>query len=349
MLKIKLSFPSTESNIDISQFVGNLEGYHQNCQFYVNNSDVDKVDFWFVIDDLQLAKEHVIVSPDNVYFLTAEHVHEMGYYSGIHKSMFLDQFSKIFTSYDVFQDNALYDIPFLGWMINANHGPSINSKSSRDVNWLKKLSNLKKTRKISVFCSQKTFTPEHQARYKFVEILKKHFGDELDWYGNGVRSIPQKWDAIAPYKYHIVLENQSRHNIISEKIYDSYLGLAYPIYWGAPNLSDYFPEESFTPIEILDWRGAIKVIEDVLVKDEWEKKLPSLIKAKQIVTNDLNLFSRLVGLANKSNYALGSSEKKLVVLSSINSHLTNSISLRFLNNSAKVLKRVHTKLMDISN
>jgi hypothetical protein len=347
MIKVKLSIPGFGCDINISQFVGNLENRYQNCQFYVNNSDLCEVDFWFVIDDLQLPKESVIVDPDNIFFLTAEHIHNMGYYDLPDKSKFLDQFSKIVSCYDIFRENTEYDIPFLGWMINANHGPSITAESIRDVNWLSNLSYLEKTRKISVFCSKKALTPDHLARYKFVEALKKHFGDTLDWYGNGVQSIPEKWDGIAPYKYHIVLENQSRHNIISEKIYDSYLGLSYPIYWGAPNLADYFPKESFTQIEILDWRNAIKTIERILLKDEWELNLPALVEGKNIVTTDLNLFSRLAKLANR-NYAENIPARRLVELYSIN-NITKRFTQRFVNMSGRILVRLGKDLISIAN
>jgi hypothetical protein len=348
MLKIKLSIPGFGTNINISQFVGNLENRYQNCQFYVNNSNISEVDFWFVIDDLHLEKEHVVVDPDHIYFLTAEQVYNIGYYCTSNKIKFLDQFAKIVSCYDIFRENAEYDLPFLGWMINANHGPSIMAGAHRDVNWLKNLSSIEKTRTISVFCSQKTLTPEHQARYKFVQILKKHFGDTLDWYGNGVQSIPEKWDGIAPYKYHIVLENQSRHNIISEKIYDSYLGLAYPIYWGAPNLADYFPKESFSQIEILDWRNSIKTIERILLKDEWAKTLPALIQSKNIVTTDLNIFSRFSKLAN-NHPAEKLSTKRLVELHSVSNYIQKGLAQRFVNMSGRVLVRFGKKLMTLEN
>jgi hypothetical protein len=191
----------------------------------------------------------------------------------------------------------------------------------------------------------------HHARFKFVEILKKHFGDTLDWFGNGVQSIPEKWDGIAPYKYHIVLENQSRHNIISEKIYDSYLGLAYPIYWGAPNLDDYFSKDSFSKIEILDWRKSIRTIEKVLLDDMWEQKLPEIINSKNKVLMDLNLFTRLAKIANDTNdYQF--LKKKRVELQSIyavNNSLLSVSAKRIINKSGRVLRRVGNGLIKISN
>ena len=68
------------------------------------------------------------------------------------------------------------------------------------------------------------------------KYFKKHFKDRLNWYGNGVNEINNKFEVISNSKYHIVLENDSKYNLISEKLYDSYLGLSFPIYYGAPNV-----------------------------------------------------------------------------------------------------------------
>ena len=44
---------------------------------------------------------------------------------------FLDQFSKIFSNYEVNHRNKL-TLPFLPWMINANHGDSVFHNHERD-------------------------------------------------------------------------------------------------------------------------------------------------------------------------------------------------------------------------
>ena len=340
MIKIKLSIPGFENDLNLSQFLGNAENTFQNCKFYVNDSNIKEVDFWFVMDDLQELKESVIVDPDNIYFISAEVVYPKGYYDTEDKLKFLDQFAKIISCHDIFRENATFDIPFLGWMINANHGPSIFGKTYRDINWLSNLDTLEKKNKISVFCSNKITTPDHQLRYKFVKILKKHFGDSLDWYGNGIQSVAQKWDGIAPYKYHIALENQSRHNIITEKIYDSYLGLAYPIYWGAPNLNEYFPKQSFTRIEIFDWRNSIKKIEHVLLRQEWEKSLPLLIQCKNKVLTDYNPYQR-IGKMTINDHNLTAVKKERVELHSAYSlycRLNGGFAGRIINKSGRALQ-----------
>ena len=57
---------------------------------------------------------------------------------------------------------------------------------------------------------------------------------------NFFNEIKNKFEVISKSKYHIVLENDSKHNLVSEKLYDAYLGLSYPIYYGAPNINEYF-------------------------------------------------------------------------------------------------------------
>ena len=80
----------------------------------------------------------------------------------------------------------------------------------------------------------------------------------------GFDPIPDKWDAIYLYKYHIVLENCSIPDYWTEKLADAFLGLAYPIYYGCTNLSSYFPEKSFTPIDIDNPEQAISILKKLL-------------------------------------------------------------------------------------
>jgi hypothetical protein len=297
MIKIKLSIPGFGDRLNLSQFLGNKENIHGSCKFYVNDPSIDSADFWFVMDDLQRKREICSVPRGNVFFISAESVHPKGYYDELDKKIFLDQFAEIITCHDIFRDNAKVDLPFQAWMINANHGPSIFGETSRDVFWLAELRNLEKSKLISVFCSAKTMTADHSFRLKFVRKLKDHFGSDLDWFGNGVQSISQKWDGIAPYKYHIVLENQARYNIITEKLYDSYLGLAFPIYWGAPNVADFFSEQSYRAVEMMNWRNAITLIEDAINSNLWENRLQSLIESKQLVVSKYNPFIRIANIA----------------------------------------------------
>ena len=71
MLNIKLSIPGTKSNVNISQFIENNENQIENFKFHIN-TNIDRPDYWFIIEDLDRSQETCFISKDNLYFLTNE-------------------------------------------------------------------------------------------------------------------------------------------------------------------------------------------------------------------------------------------------------------------------------------
>lgn len=296
MLRVKISSRGSGKGLDLQQFVGNDENAWGGCRFFVNEP-IESADVWLVVEDLDDDDRTCQVPPSRIAFLTAETSWPSGHYDeSTERSAFLDQFAAIRTCHDIYRANVVADIPYLPWMINANHG-SVTARHERDVHYFRSLTGLPKSRDLSVFCSTQTMTPGHRMRLRFVEQLKSHFGDRLDWFGNGINPVDEKWDGLAPYRHTIVLENHPAVNVITEKIADAYLGLAYPIYSGAPNLADYYPAESFTAIDIKDVNGSIAVIEDVLSQNLAEQRRDALLEAKARVVGNLHLYERMSRLA----------------------------------------------------
>jgi hypothetical protein len=343
-LNVKISIPGFPSNLNITQFVGGDQNIGFGCNFFVNDPNVRLVDYWFVCDDLQTATETAIVNRKNVIFLSSEVVYPKGYYDAPHMQKFLDQFHSIFTCHDIYRDNTEFTLPFLGWMINSNHGESIFSKAERDLNWLSLNNDISKTKTISIFCSDQQATADHRLRLKFAKALKTHFGNDLDWYGNGVNPLPEKWDGIAPYKYHIALENQSRNHVITEKLYDSFLGLALPIYYGAPNVGDFFDLQSLEQIDLMDFTGSIKKIEKILETDPWEDKLSSIIDSKSRVLGEYNVFNRIAQIPKKCSRSLFDDSELITLYSSGKFRSYSSLNeLSFL--LAKVLQKIAIRII----
>ena len=52
--------------------------------------------------------------------------------------------------------------------------------------------------------------------------------------------LKKKEDGLKSYKYSIIIENSSEVNYFTEKLIDACLLETVPIYWGAPNISEYF-------------------------------------------------------------------------------------------------------------
>ncbi len=98
-----------------------------------------------------------------------------------------------------------------------------------------------KTMALSTICSNKQLTQGHKARLDFLEDLNQHLGSDFSMYGYGRTPVVDKWDALWPYHYHLVVENTCIKDYWSEKLADAFLAFCMPIVWGCTNLNDYFP------------------------------------------------------------------------------------------------------------
>jgi len=100
----------------------------------------------------------------------------------------------------------------------------------------------KKNRKVSmIYSNKKDVFPGYCLRHEAAE----KFSDVVDLYGNGSPNpIDFKEEGIRDYEFTIVIENLKRKNYFTEKLIDSMIMGSVPIYWGCPNISDYFNLDS---------------------------------------------------------------------------------------------------------
>ena len=295
MIKVKVSDLGNQRDLDISQFLGTGDNTFENCHFFVNSS-IKEVDHWFVIDGHVREDRKSIASTVN--FLSAEHIWGTGHFSeSKHYREYLHQFDSVYTTQDFFSEGAHHEPPFLPWMINTNHGVALDPSHARDISFFGSLQNLPKTDVLSVICSNKVASAGHRLRLRFVEKLAEDLGDSLHWYGNGVRETPQKWEAIAPYRFHLALENQSTYGCFSEKIYDAFLGLSLPIYWGAPDIGNFFADDSFISIDIRDYKRSLEAITTALNGNVDRTRMPAILRSRDKVLNEYNVYKRIARIA----------------------------------------------------
>ena len=100
--------------------------------------------------------------------------------------------------------------------------------------------------------------------------MQKEFGDEVDVFGRGLKDFEDKWEVIAPYKYHIAIENSSTEDYWTEKLADCFLAGSYPFYYGCPNLDDYFPQKTYTSIDINNVEETIAIIKQKIEEKQFE-------------------------------------------------------------------------------
>ena len=290
MIDVKVTLPSHGKNLNLNNFhSANIDSEYK---FHIN-SDIESADIWFVFEDLKNEVEYCKVPKENVIYLNNETSFRKNYFFENHMVEFLNQFSFTYGCYPNLKQNHINTFPFLPWMIHGNHGDSIFNKTNLNYDYFSTFKNTEKQIELSVICSNKKNTENHELRIAFLNILKNYFKDRLQWYGNGINEIENKFEVISNSKYHIVLENDSKHNLISEKLYDSYLGLSFPIYYGAPNINDYFDKNSLEIININDVNGSIKNIENVIKNNYYEKNLNLLNLEKEKVLNEYNLYNRI--------------------------------------------------------
>ncbi|MBT8120911.1 MAG: hypothetical protein KJO10_00135, partial [Gammaproteobacteria bacterium] len=73
----------------------------------------------------------------------------------------------------------------------------------------------------------------------------------------------------------------------------AFLGLTLPFYYGCPNATDYFPADSFIPIDIRNPEKARRMMSDAIAGDEYTRRLPAITEARRRVLHDYNLFAVL--------------------------------------------------------
>jgi hypothetical protein len=166
---------------------------------------------------------------------------------------------------------------------------------------------LEKPGLIAAVCSSKRQRHTlHNLRYRFTFDLKERM-PELEIFGHGVRDMDDKAESVDPFKYHVAVENHVAPHHWTEKLADAFLGCALPFYFGAPNAADYFPTESFIPIDIRRPDEAARIMREAIESGQYERRLPHILEARRRVLEEHNLFA-VVGRIAEDRHALPAGE-----------------------------------------
>lgn len=322
MLTIKLNYPEIWKWPAERQTPGRTAVWGD-CRFLINQP-VKQCDYWVVFEDLD-EPEATHCPAGNTLLVTGEPPTIREY-----SKKFVNQFSTAITCHpDLPCSEVLLTQQALPWHVGR-----------REASWdggydeLKSLDKVEKSKLLSVISSDKAFTSGHRRRRRFVARLQEHFGDRLEVFGRGVRDVEDKWDALAPYKYHLALENSSYPHYWTEKLSDTYLAHSFPIYGGCPNVNEYFPNESFCLIDMDDPESAIERIEECLEKDLWERSREARAQARQLVLDKYNFFPMVADFVEKR---IGLTESKPV---RVRLRPDETLVHRFLKNWKKLRRRI---------
>ena len=293
MIKVKLL--NTAPFWPLERQTPKRKGVWKNCQFFVNE-EVEKYDYLVVMGDL-VNVERIVCSPENTILITGEPESVKEY-----NKKFLSQFHAVITSQRrIKHHGAIYCQQAQPWMIGGSYIKETKTwkeKFTKDYDELSTMVVPEKTKLLSIVFSDKSMTKGHVKRKIFVEKLKQHFGESLDVFGVGFNEIEDKWDAIAPYKYYLAIENCSVRDYWTEKLSDAYLGFTFPFYYGCSNIEDYFHDDSMIKIDIDNADKAIAIIESAINSNEYENSLEKIEESRKKILNEYNLFELICNTVN---------------------------------------------------
>tara|TARA_B110000305_G_scaffold239701_1_gene308241 strand:- start:278 stop:1171 length:894 start_codon:yes stop_codon:yes gene_type:complete len=126
----------------------------------------------------------------------------------------------------------------------------------------------------SLIASSRDELPGHKLRHSLIKYIKNK-NINVAVMGRGYKPFKNKADGLKSFRYSIVIENSSELNYFTEKIIDACLLETVPIYWGSPNISEYFDERGFIICkDLAEIKNALNKISisDYESRMEWIKK-----------------------------------------------------------------------------
>ena len=278
------------------------KGIWNNCKFIVNQK-TERCDWWVVCHGSGLQwVESTFCDPNHIVYISMEPMESVG---GI-SELFLKQFSHIvLCDRSVLHKNITYANALTWWvgmnMLHKDGHHNFSNKYSLNYDTLKSMVTPEKNNRISVIISKKNVLEGHKKRIAFISKIKEYpVGGYIDIFGGGFNPIPDKMDAIAPYKYHLVLENSISPDYWTEKLADAFLGFAYPIYYGCPNINEYFAQDSLLNIDILNIEDVANTLMKLIEDDPYEKHLNSIVIARNKVLDQYNIFQLMSDICKTS-------------------------------------------------
>jgi len=290
MIRVKLS--TKAQGMPLIRFTPGSKAVWGNCQFFYMDDEVKEVDWWIVMEGLAKT-EQVACPPENTILIAQENEFMKNY-----NQKFVNQFAKVVTCHKTMKH------PHKILTQQVHPSPFLWARTGRGYDELKAITEIPKTKLMSVVASHKVRTEGQILRNRFINKMKEHFGNKLDCWSNRPGTFgpdtliekDSKWNNIAPYKYYLSIENSSVPHYWTSNLGDAYLAGAYPFYYGHPSVYEYFSKDALTMIDIADIPSSIATIEKVIADNYFEKRQKEIWKARDLVLEKYQIFPMLTDL-----------------------------------------------------
>lgn len=183
-----------------------------------------------------------------------------------------DLFSKVYTWNDALVDNKKY-FKF--------YYPVCRSMIAEPIDfYLKRFSTL-------IACNKYSDHPDqlYNARLNVIDFFECQGSEDFELYGKRWPEylktyqgpIEKKVDYLKHYKFSYTYENiKNLPGYVTEKIFDCFQAGAVPIYWGAPNVTDYIPQNCFIPRDEFPNEAAVYAFLKNISVSEYEEYIRNI-------------------------------------------------------------------------
>ena len=166
-----------------------------------------------------------------------------------------------------------------------------------------------KTKSLICVQSNKMFLEGHRVRVKFIREFCEYTPDDLDLFGSIMKNpyftaLPScnnapkmvdddKFKTMQEYKYCLAFDNGQYENYFGTQFTDAILSWTVPIYWGAPNIADFFPEGSYISFDARNYDEIDRILEVIEDESDYQSRLPALREARELILNKYNAWDTI--------------------------------------------------------
>lgn len=271
---------------------------------------------WVVVLNNRFESDQIVCAPSERVVALMQEPYVPGFTDWMDEG--LDAYSRVFSSHE----------PRACRRWSRSH-PAVAWHVDRDYDWLCASHPEAKDRVASWVCGNAKWLPGHADRLGFLTRVQRELRGHVDLYGRAVSPVDDKWDALAPYRYSLAVENTVRSDYWTEKLADCFLSWTCPIYHGAPNIHEYFPADSMIRIDIRRPREALQVIRQAIEEGDraWQNRLDAIGHARRLVLDRWQFFPHVSEQLRQLEHAAG--PVRLITIGAHRSTLRGSIRRRW--------------------
>jgi hypothetical protein len=166
------------------------------------------------------------------------------------------------------------------WIMTDKYGNTCYKKKDYHNNYT-----MNKKYKLSFVKSKKNSLPGHKLRHQIIDVITKKRNFEFLF--PEFVPIENKKILFDDSMFHLTIENSQYKNYLTEKIIDCFMSFTIPIYWGCPNIGDYFNTDG---IILFKDKDDLNNILNNLSENDYEKRKKAMIENYRIAYENFAFF-----------------------------------------------------------